>query len=233
MFHHPQLDINCYDSPDILFQQLKNQTYDLLFTDIQMPTLNGFELLKKLRSLPYEQAHNIPVVALTARSDIDEQQFVAKGFAGCLHKPYSQKEVLQLIEDITGWTLAEAPLSSPPSAAALLHPEEDEFNFSALTAFSEGDAEASAEILRSFTEETQQNKNRLEDALKTGNCKQVKSIAHKLLPLLTMLEAKECLPLIIWLEREDYTELTAPVAQKINIVLQQMEKIIVAAKKRS
>ena len=98
MFHHPQLDINCYDSPDILFQQLKNQTYDLLFTDIQMPTLNGFELLKKLRSLPYEQAHNIPVVALTARSDIDEQQFVAKGFAGCLHKPYSQKEVLQLIE---------------------------------------------------------------------------------------------------------------------------------------
>lgn len=232
MLHHPQLDVNCYDSPEILFQQVKNQTYDLLFTDIQMPALNGFELLKKLRSLPYEQARHIPVIALTARSDINEQQFTEKGFAGCLHKPYSQKEVLQLIEKMTGRTLTKVAFPMPPSAVTLLHPKEETFNFSALTAFSGGDAEASTEILRSFAEETQQNKSILEDALKTGNCNQAKAIAHKLLPLFTMLEAKECLPLLIWLERENYTELTVPIAQKINIVLQQMEKIIIAAKKR-
>ena len=52
MLHHPQLEVHCCESPDVLFQQLKKNTYDLLFTDIQMPGLNGFELLKELRRLP-------------------------------------------------------------------------------------------------------------------------------------------------------------------------------------
>lgn len=231
MLHHPQLEVHCCESPDVLFQQLEKNTYDLLFTDIQMPGLNGFELLKELRRLPCEQARRIPVIALTARSEIDEQQFIAEGFSGCLHKPYSKKEVIRLIEQQTGWTLAAISLPTP-SATTLLRTDDGSFNFAALTAFSEDDAEASDEIIRSFIEETRQNKARLEEAVKAGDCQAIRSIAHKLLPLFTMIEAKECVPILKELEREPYEEATASVAQKINIVLLQMEKIIKEAQHR-
>ena len=110
--------------------------------------------------------------------------------------------------------------------------DDGSFNFAALTAFSEDDAEASDEIIRSFIEETRQNKARLEEAVKAGDCQAIRSIAHKLLPLFTMIEAKECVPILKELEREPYEEVTASVAQKINIVLLQMEKIIKEAQHR-
>ena len=231
MFHHPRLEVTCCESPDILFQQLEARPYDLLFTDIQMPALDGFELLKKLRGMPGEQARHIPVIALTARSDMDERQFITQGFSGCLHKPYSRSEVFRIIERLLGCTLGDRPLH-PASSDILLQDGKETFNFAALTAFSQDDAEASAEIMRSFIKETRQNKNRLEGALKAADPAQVRAIAHKQLPLFTMLEAKECLPLLTWLERENYDEITAPIAQKINTVLQQMEKIIEEAKTR-
>ena len=231
MLHHPQLEVHCCESPDVLFEQLEKITYDLLCTDIQMPGLNGFELLKELRRLPCEQARRIPVIALTARSESEEQQFIAEGFSGCLHKPYSMKEVIRLIEQQTGWTLAAISLPTP-SATTLLRTDDGSFNYAALTAISEDDAEASDENIRSIIEETRQNTARLEEAVKAGACQAIRYIAHKLLPLITKIASKACMRILKELEREPYEEVTASVAQKINIVLLQMEKIIKEAQHR-
>ena len=45
-----------------------------------------------------------------------------------------------------------------------------------------------------------------------------------------MLEAHDCIPLLTWLEHEEYKEIDTSIAEKINIVLQQIEKIIREAK---
>lgn len=224
MLNHPSLEIFCCNNPDILFQQLKEQNFDLLFTDIQMPSLNGFELLKKLRDMPDKQAQKLPIVALTARCDIEEKLFTSQGFAACLHKPYSKTEVIRLIEKLCNRKLEENHTTSTS------HKNLGVFNFSALTIFSEDDPEASAEIIRSFIQETQNNKQKLEEALRIGDCKQIKAIAHKQLPLFKMLEAHDCIPLLTWLEHEEYKEIDTSIAEKINIVLQQIEKIIREAK---
>lgn len=63
--------------------------------------MNGFELLQKLRSLDVPQAKTIPVIAITARNDMDEADFQAKGFAGCLHKPFNQDELLRIFKTHT------------------------------------------------------------------------------------------------------------------------------------
>ena len=225
MLHSPQLQITCCDSPDILFHLLKKETFDILFTDIQMPALNGFNLLKEIRQLTHE-ASQLPVVALTARSDMNEEEFIRQGFTAALHKPYTQSELLRLITSITGWDIT----IQQPSATE--NENKDIFNFSALTAFSEDDPEASAEIIRSFIEETQANRNNLEEALKNGDSRLIRHIAHKQLPLFTMLEAQDCLPVLVWLEKEPYDEITLSIAQKVNFVLQQMDTIIREANKK-
>lgn len=225
MLHSPQLQITCCDSPDILFHLLKKEKFDILFTDIQMPALNGFNLLKGIRQQAQETSQ-LPVVALTARSDMNEEEFIRQGFTAALHKPYTQSELLRLITTITGWNITVQQSSVTESE------NKDIFNFSALTAFSEDDPEASAEIIRSFIEETQANRNNLEEALKNGDSRLIRHIAHKQLPLFTMLEAQDCLPVQVWLEKEPYDEITLSIAQKVNFVLQQMDTIIREANKK-
>lgn len=102
LFNHAQHSIppviKCCTQPEELFKLIASETFDIVFTDIQMPAMNGFELLQKLRSLDVPQAKNIPVIAITARSDMDETDFCTQGFAGCLHKPFNQTELLKIFK---------------------------------------------------------------------------------------------------------------------------------------
>lgn len=61
-----------------------------------MPAINGFDLLKLLRASNIPQAKTIPIIAVTARSDMNKAEFLEHGFAGCLHKPFTVKELIQL-----------------------------------------------------------------------------------------------------------------------------------------
>ena len=55
---------------DELLDALRSDTFDVLLTDVQMPAINGFDLLKLLRASNLPQAQTIPVIAVTARSDM-------------------------------------------------------------------------------------------------------------------------------------------------------------------
>lgn len=72
---------------------------DLIVTDFQMPVMDGFDLVKKLRQ--NEQTKNIPVIMLTARSfSIEPEQKEQLNISDCLGKPFSPKELLKKVEDI-------------------------------------------------------------------------------------------------------------------------------------
>ena len=59
---------------------------DLIFLDIHMEPLSGFEMLEMLRALDWAQ--NIPIIALTASVMNEEvQRLKTSGFNGCLAKP--------------------------------------------------------------------------------------------------------------------------------------------------
>lgn len=73
----------CCEQPEELIEQLKDRTFDLVFTDIQMPAMNGFELLHHLRNQNFAQAQSIPVIAITARGDMNENDFQQKDLPVC------------------------------------------------------------------------------------------------------------------------------------------------------
>ena len=78
MFAHLQAShapvVHCCTQPDELFKLLRSEPADLILTDIQMPAMNGFELLKAIRKLDTPQAQNVPVIAITARNDMNESR---------------------------------------------------------------------------------------------------------------------------------------------------------------
>lgn len=91
--------------------KLHNETYDLVFTDIKMPGMNGLEVAERLK----ETQPWLPVVIVTGYGT-DENQARAKaaGVSGFLHKPLSP----EMIEGSAQEALLEkAPVPAPQIAA--------------------------------------------------------------------------------------------------------------------
>jgi CheY-like chemotaxis protein len=66
-----QLKATCTEDPLVAWQWINHQHFDLILLDIEMPVLNGFELCKRLRTVPgYE---HIPVIFVTVHSDFESR----------------------------------------------------------------------------------------------------------------------------------------------------------------
>lgn len=218
MLERSGVEVTCCEQPEELFNELKESPFDALLTDIQMPAMNGFDLLKAIRTLDIPQAQALPVIAITARSDMDEAYFRSYGFSGCLHKPFTIHELLTTISQVTSKAISGADNTSV---------RQTPLNFSALTAFSEDDQEAATEIIRTFISETEKNRIRMEKALEEKDPASITAMAHKLLPLFTMLGAERCIPSLKWLEeKRGTTEMTDEMADKTNFVLKEIQEVI-------
>lgn len=195
--------------PDELLDALRSDAFDVLLTDVQMPAINGFDLLKLLRASNLAQARTIPVIAVTARSDMKPEEFKAHGFAGCLHKPFTMAE---LFRELNAGGIGQA--SAPQHEEAAEHTAGSSspslpYNFSALTAFSDDDSEAAESILRSFVSETRLNAERLQKAVAAADTDEVAAVSHKMIPLFTLIGATELVEQLKVLEGLRGTPFTA------------------------
>ena len=177
MLKQHNIDAVCCEQLEELIEQLRSSTFDVLLTDIQMPAINGFDLVKLLRASNIPQARNIPVIAVTARSEMDEKALHEHGFAGCLHKPFTVKELLVTLNE-GQMSADEAHITHDMQLIADALPKDTLFNFSALTAFSEDDPEAACSIIRTFIEETGKNADRMQQALTDREVDGIAAMAH-------------------------------------------------------
>ena len=215
------IDAVCCEQLEQLIEQLRSSVFDVLLTDIQMPAINGFDLVKLLRASNIPQAKTIPVIAVTARSEMD-------GFAGCLHKPFTVKELLMTVNE--GQLSAdEAHITEDMATAGI--------NFSALTAYSEDDPEAASSIIQTFIEETGKNIERMQQALNDKEVDGIAAMAHKLLPLFTMIGADETITPLKWLEAcrgekfsEKIEETTLNILEAVHKIISEAERYLIVMK---
>lgn len=74
---------------------MSNHTFDLVFMDIQMPELNGFDALRIL----LEKEVETPIVALTAHVlTEDVKKYIQSGFSGILEKPFGKTKLIDILE---------------------------------------------------------------------------------------------------------------------------------------
>lgn len=76
------------------FALLAGQVFDLVFLDIQLPDMTGFDIAARLRDEARERSQSLPpLVALTANLISDKQQYLAKGMDDAISKPLSSKAI--------------------------------------------------------------------------------------------------------------------------------------------
>jgi chemosensory pili system protein ChpA (sensor histidine kinase/response regulator) len=69
-------------------EKLRAQRFDLVFTDLEMPRMHGYELIRELRFLP--SYRSLPVVVVSSRSGQKHQdQARALGATDYLTKPFN------------------------------------------------------------------------------------------------------------------------------------------------
>ena len=75
--------------------------FGLIFMDIQMPNMDGYEATRKIRQLPHPEAKTIPIVAMTANAyQEDISMALAVGMTGHLSKPIDFDALQQTLVSI-------------------------------------------------------------------------------------------------------------------------------------
>lgn len=85
----------CTDAAELM-EMIRRKEYSLLLTDLNMPEINGFELLELLRTSNVGNSKTIPVVVTTASGSCSREELIGRGFTGCLFKPFSISELMEV-----------------------------------------------------------------------------------------------------------------------------------------
>lgn len=157
---------------DKLTEELRKKNYDLLLSDIQMPNTDGFKLLALLRKSRIGNSKEIPVVAMTARSEGERDALLDAGFDGCIFKPFSMNELLKVIASVVK--------GREPGS---------ETDFSVMLA----NVSDKKKILRTMIESCEKDIVDLKIAMTAENRESMRSIAHRMFPMWEMLSMEEIL----------------------------------------
>lgn len=157
---------------DKLTEEMRKRNYDLLLTDIQMPNTDGFKLLELLRRSRIGNSKEIPIVAMTARSEGEREALFDAGFDGCIFKPFSMNELLKVIASVVKGR----------------EPGRDT-DFSMMLA----NVSDKKKILRTMIESCEKDIVDLKIAMTAENRESMRSIAHRMFPMWEMVSMDEIL----------------------------------------
>ena len=163
---------------------LESEKFDLVLSDIQMPKIDGFELVRIIRNNNDPQIAQIPVVALSGKRDLDSQDFTSKGFTAFHPKPLELEELLLLIKSIFR--------NEKPGLSATKNKNESEpsvlFNLRSLNQFTQDDPKALRLIIETFAQSAVENCEVLKQAMAEMDPEKMAQVAHKMIPMLKQME---------------------------------------------
>jgi len=80
---------------------LPSQSFDLIITDINMPDINGLELISFVKGHP--QYKDIPLIIVsTEKSEEDKRRGMSLGASGYIVKPFKSDELQNLVREVLG-----------------------------------------------------------------------------------------------------------------------------------
>lgn len=108
------------------FEKRKNNKYDLLFMDIQMPVMDGIEATHEILSYEKdEKISHIPIIALTANAlKGDREKFISEGMDEYITKPIEASELLFILNKFLSHNTVHTTPNEPVQAKNAIMQEE-------------------------------------------------------------------------------------------------------------
>ena len=204
------VEVSSCTDPFSVVTLLQKTSFDAVITDIQMPGMDGYQLLESIRNSGIPGTENLPVIALSASVENEHDHYLESGFTGFLNKPFTARQLITLLNKLLSTELVVT----------------SDFNFDSLTAFAGEDKEASASILKTFVEETTKSNVLLEGTLQDDDREQSAKISHKMVPLFTMLGATSLVEKLRVIEKNATTLPVEEWKSLLSEVIAEVKKII-------
>ncbi len=179
--HQVELATNGQEALD----KVRGGCFDLVFMDIQMPVMDGFEATSEIRS--YELAHQrqpLPIIAMTAYAlQGDKERCLASGMDEYIAKPIKEDDLRTALERfVTGQVQQEQPVSATaePSVveAAPEQPRQPVFDRQALLSRLGGNEALIQKFVTMFFDSADEHLELLQQAAETGDTDQLRAKAH-------------------------------------------------------
>ena len=93
--------VNAEEAEDgaVALNMLKNGKFDFVVSDINMPNMNGFDLLKAIKA--DDTLKHLPVLMVTAEARIEDiMRATREGAAGCIVKPFTRATLEDKVQKI-------------------------------------------------------------------------------------------------------------------------------------
>ena len=181
-------------------QKLRQEKADLVLTDIQMPDMNGHELLSEINNNP--EVPKVPVIALSGQPNISPADYLKEGFKGSLLKPYSSDKLLDLIGEVLS-----VEFQKNGRKKIIPRDPSKKYSLSEIKTFAGEDQEALNAILTAFVQSTENNLSSLEQAFEKQDHEKVASVAHKMLPMFRQLGTQQLVSRLEILEKGKISEI--------------------------
>jgi CheY-like chemotaxis protein len=79
--------------------KLQQQRYDILFTDIQMPHLDGIELINKVRQLTHDRHNPMPIIVISASGKAEQvREYLMAGATDFIAKPADLNRIKEVLD---------------------------------------------------------------------------------------------------------------------------------------
>ena len=170
----------------------------IVFTDIEMPEMNGSEIMRRIRnassatSATDKLIRRTKFVAMTAHEQSIMPQLRSDGFDACLFKPFSVQTLAATICQLTGIAVrvsekeqnSKLTIAGEAENNSKLKTQNSKLKI-ALLPFTDGDPEAEAQIIGDIRKSIEEYLEMIGDG---SDPERVAKAAHKALPLLEMLE---------------------------------------------
>jgi CheY-like chemotaxis protein len=207
------LTCTCCSKSTEALNLLQKKTFSIIFTDIQMPEIKGFDLVKKIRESSLPGAATIPVIGLSADHSWQKKHKESE-FTDFLLKPFKAKQLFGIIEKYTNIEIK----------TDIRHLDRFDFNFDSLTQFVSDDRMIALKMIDSFIEETDKNLDLLKFAIRKKDWGTIKELSHKMSSLMKMISAHEIVSILILFEKGSQSE------EKAVTLCRLIEKIVNEAK---
>ncbi len=161
----------------VALEKVRNNHYDIILMDIQMPVMDGFETTRAIKKsgAPKDQ---IPIIALTANSSSkDIEKCLASGMNDCLGKPFTPENLFSIL-------VKYGQLKSTKPAVVL---KKETVDLTYLKKISGNDKVFVDDIINSFLRNTPAALKEIRAHLKSKNWVKMEEQVHKIKPTLTMI----------------------------------------------
>lgn len=156
---------------------MERERFDLVFMDVQMPEMDGFDATSAIRAREMGSERHIPIIAMTAHAmKGDRERCLQSGMDGYIAKPVQADELWRTIEEL----MPRKTPSSVPNRKSVSEPRVESVNPSVALKRVGGDESLLREIAVMFLAEYPRLLTEIDTAILQGDAARLKLAAHTL-----------------------------------------------------